>query len=80
MNYRKIGETFKYNNKVYIVKKGEYDWRKLRMCDERCVFYANQAECRKNIKITGDCQPRYRGDNTPVYFEIYGQESKRKTV
>ena len=80
MKYRKVGETFKYNNKVYIVKKGEFDWRKLRMCDERCVFHANQAECRKNIKITGDCQPRYRGDNTPVYFEIYGQESKRKTV
>lgn len=80
MKGRKVGETFKYNNKVYIVKKGEYDWRKLRMCDERCAFHDNQSECRMNIKITGDCQPKYRGDNTPVYFEIYGQESKRKTV
>lgn len=76
MSYRKPGDTFSYNGRKYIVRKGEYDWRKPIMCDERCAFYENKAECRKNIKITGDCQPRYRQDNTPVYFELYGQESK----
>ena len=76
MSYRKPGETFPYNGKIYIVRKGEYDWQKPVMCDERCAFYNNKAECRKNIKITGDCQPRYRGDRTPVYFEEYEQESK----
>lgn len=75
MSYRKPGETFSYNGKTYIVKKGEFDALKLRMCDKRCAFYNNQAECRKNIKITGDCQPKYRRDNTPVYFVLYGCEN-----
>ncbi len=69
MSSRKVGDKFKYNNKVYIVKVGEYEWQRSRHCDPRCAFHNNQPECRKNIKITGDCQPRFRQDNTPVYFE-----------
>lgn len=77
---RKVGDKFTINGVTYIVRKGVYDWMALKMCDGRCAFYNNQAECRKNIKITGDCQPRYRGDRTPVYFEIDGQKDIRKTV
>ena len=72
MSYRKPGEKFKYNNKTYVVRVAKFDVNDLRHCDKRCAFHENQAECRKNIKITGDCQPKYRGDNTPVYFEQYG--------
>ena len=80
MSYRKPGDTFKYDGKLYVVKRGNYDWRNLKHCDYRCAFYNNQAECRKNIKITGDCQPKYRADGSPVYFELYGQENKGNTV
>lgn len=72
MSYRKPGDKFKYNNKIYIVRVAKYDINDSRHCDERCAFHNNQTECRKNIKITGDCQPKYRRDNTPVYFEQYG--------
>ena len=69
MPYRKIGDTFTHNKTKYLVCIGEYDRNKLVHCDPRCAFYSNQLECRRNIKTTGDCQPRYRGDNTPVYFK-----------
>lgn len=80
MSYRRVNDLFRYKGRIYVVKLGSYDENDLRHCDNRCAFYNNQTECRKNIKITGDCQPKYRGDNTPVYFEIYGQKDKRKTV
>ncbi len=74
--YKKVGEQFVYNGVKYVVRKGIYDQTESVHCDSRCAFYDNKIECRKNIKITGDCQPRYRGDCIPVYFELYGQESK----
>lgn len=78
--YRGINSKFKYKNRIYTVKNARMNVEDLVHCDERCAFYKNKKECRKNIKITGDCQPRYRGDNTPVYFEIYGQENNRKAI
>ena len=64
-----VGTTIKIDNKIYKVHRTPIeDKLASKFCDERCAFYKNQAYCRKIIKITGDCQPRYREDNLPVHF------------
>lgn len=72
---RAVSDVFVYNNNKYIVRRGNYNANDLCHCDERCAFHDNKLECRRNIKITGDCQPNYRNDNAPVYFEKYGNKT-----
>lgn len=37
-------------------------------CNKKCAFnYMNK--CIGSHKDTGDCQPRYRKDKNPIYFE-----------
>lgn len=66
---RAVGTKFKLDGHVYTVKRTPIEnIFALRHCSPKCAFYNNQGYCRKIIKVTGDCQPRYRTDYQPAHF------------
>lgn len=70
-----VGTKFTLDGKSYRVHRTPVeDKLALKFCDKRCAFHNNQAYCRKILKLTGDCQPRYRTDNLPVHFREINNE------
>lgn len=65
-----VGTKFTVDGKTYQVHRTPMDNPLAsKYCDKRCAFFTNKRKCRQIIKITGDCQPRYRADRLPVHFK-----------
>lgn len=70
---RKIGEQFEWKGISYIVRENcclSHGWfRRRRLdCNLNCVFW-NGFKCKGALAVTGDCQDKWRKDNTSVFFE-----------
>lgn len=70
---RKIGEQFTFEGDVLHVVENDSDdiayfKRGMVACSRRCVFCV-RGHCTGVLRITGDCQKRYRKDKRHVFFE-----------
>lgn len=69
---RKINETFQDNGRTLQVvennDKGYFCDRLGFYCNYFC-YYQQYGSCNGCLQDSGDCQPRWRKDHTPVYFK-----------
>lgn len=69
---RKINETFQDHGRTLKVVQnegeGHFRGRFCCHCNKNCYYY-HHGSCNGRLQDTGDCQPRWREDHTPVYFE-----------
>lgn len=69
---RKIKATFQDHGRTLQVVQNDdsghincrFGWH----CNTNC-YYLHHGSCSGVISDTGDCQPRWREDHTPVYFK-----------
>lgn len=60
---KEVGEIFQFNNKILIVEKSC-------ICDNCFVLQSNEVNfCMDMNDIGGECQGKYRTDNTTIIFK-----------
>lgn len=69
---RKINSSFQDHGRTLKVVVNDYDvtysGKFSIICNKNC-YYRHRGSCNRRVQVTGDCQPRWREDHTPVYFQ-----------